>query len=97
MTTTIVRDFAAGMGTAVAERTILRKVLKDGADLPDQLSIHPKDPDRGHVVRIAQEQGLEFVFDAAQEHRFGNLLRWETWGEVAHRVALGNISRSLQA
>jgi hypothetical protein len=87
---TITRDFAAGMGQAVAERTILRKVLADGAVLPYLLTIHPKDPDRGHIVRLAQEAGRPFEFDPTEERRYGNLLRWETWGEVANRVAMGN-------
>lgn len=91
---TIARDFAEGMGKAVAERTILRKVLIDGAALPASLTINPKDPDRGHVVRIAQETGAGFAFDTNCETRFADILRWETWSEVAHRVALGNVSLS---
>lgn len=55
------RPLHAGMGVAVAERTVLRKL----------------DPVTGEVVmHDALEQGAPF--------------RWETWGEVAHRVALGN-------
>lgn len=84
------RQFAPGMGQAVAERTILRKILKADIELPDTLSIHPKDPDRGHIVRICQERNIAFVFDTEQKIRFSDFLQWENWGEVADRVAHGN-------
>ncbi|AHC30493.1 hypothetical protein CC53_gp076 [Rhizobium phage vB_RleS_L338C] len=83
------RQFAPGMGQAVAERTILRKILKDGIELPSLLSVHPKDPDRGHIIRICQERGIGFALDPEQEIRFANYLEWENWATspTAYRTA----------
>lgn len=61
MTMTTARPLHPGMGQAVAERTVLRKL----------------DPQTGEIVK----------YDALQE---GAPFIWETWGQVADRVAAGN-------
>lgn len=55
------RPLHPGMGQAVAERTILRKISTED----------------GHVLSVDEAEA-------------GKPFRWETWGDVAHRVALGN-------
>lgn len=80
------REFHPGMGQAVAERTILRKIPVDqtGAGY----TINPNDPNHDHIKLHCQIYDLNFetsteVIDPIE-------VRWETWGEVAERVASGN-------
>lgn len=80
------RQFHPGMGQAVAERTILRKIP---TELQDSYSVSPNDPNHDHVKLYCDTHDIYLTVDkmAAPVE-----VRWETWGEVAKRVAAGNLS-----
>lgn len=82
------RDFHAGMGRAVAERTILRK-LPDQLYNPKKMVASRNDPVHDDMKAFALTYNIPFETD-----KTNNTLhwawRWESWGDVADRVALGN-------
>lgn len=81
------RDFHAGMGRAVAERTVLRKIP---VNPPRKcLTASKNDPVHDHLKTWAAHEGIGFATDESNNTPHHEA-RWETWGEVADRVALGN-------
>ena len=80
------KDLHDGMGQAVAERTVLRKIFAPpyaGCTL-----VSTTDP---NVERVLHDfNGMVEVVD--DDTIVDWPWRFETWGEVAHRVALGNAS-----
>jgi adenosylcobalamin-dependent ribonucleoside-triphosphate reductase len=75
------------MGQAVAERTILRKIPIN----PSTLKVSQNDPNHDHIKLYCETHGKEFVVDETnQAEPVG--VRWESWDEVAKRVAQGNVS-----
>jgi hypothetical protein len=83
----LTRDFHAGMGRAVAERTVLRKVPKNKNLTTIDVCIN--DPVHDDMKNYAQIMGLEFNVHEP-DMLFPMEWVWETWGDVADRVALGN-------
>jgi len=90
------RPLHPGMGKAVAERTYLRKVLTDEAMslLDADIKINPNDPDmRPWLVALHNTGGFDVTMDENAPMRGQEPpTRWEEWGEVAQRVATGNVS-----
>ena len=92
-----VRKFHTGMGDAVARRTYLRTKM-DYSDLskievPLVLNKNEKHWREWYVA--ATNSDVEVVFDDTAETIAGKMApetRWETWGEVADRVAEGSFS-----
>jgi adenosylcobalamin-dependent ribonucleoside-triphosphate reductase len=93
---TTFRSLDSGMGVAVAERTYLRRVLTDQAKqlLDPDMALHPKDPDlKPWLVALGNSGGFTVRLDTAAAHRGAPPpTRWESWGELAGRVAHGNTS-----
>ncbi|MGQ4272940.1 ribonucleoside-diphosphate reductase [Terrihabitans sp. B22-R8] len=90
------RPLHPGMGVAVAERTYLRRVLTDDAQalLDREIALHPKDPDlKSWLVALNNTGGFSVRLDEAAAPRgMAPPTRWESWGELASRVAEGNVS-----
>lgn len=86
------KEFHPGMGQAVAERTILRKIpaQDNRTDFSNGYVIHPDDPNRDHIKLHCDTYDFDLAFD--EEVTEDIEVRWETWGEVATRVAEGNTS-----
>ena len=80
------RQFHPGMGQAVAERTILRKVPITPVNNP---LVSADDPNHDHLKLYYENLGSGFGTDHSNEAPHVEV-RWETWAEVANRVALGN-------
>lgn len=83
-----IRQLHPGMGQAVAERTVLRKVF----DYPDgELAVSDDDPNKKLILMEARKRGRHVDVD-----RLSQIPHWpwrfETWGEVSNRVAFGNAS-----
>lgn len=90
------RQLEPGMGQAVAERTYLRKVLTD-AELADirgrAVAVNPKQPNFEDWVSALTNSGKRVVSEpTAPLWSTAPETRWETWGELAQRVAIGNVS-----
>ena len=84
----ITRDFHSGMGRAVAERTVLRKIPKNRTNL-QFMQIGKDDPQHDDMVNYARVNQIEYsILDEGQIAPYD--WEWETWGDVADRVALGN-------
>lgn len=88
-----VRDYFAGMGEAVADRTVNRQIFTEWqrAMLPEVLVLTEKDPDF-KAWRVAAELS-DYPFEVVEDADFMEgqpELRRETWQEVARRVAEGN-------
>jgi ribonucleoside-triphosphate reductase (formate) len=89
------RELHSGMGQAVAERTYLRPLLTAEAQSlldPGDIRLNPKDPHfRKWVTAVHNTDGYTPVLDVDAPLR-GEAppTRWETWGELADRVAAGN-------
>lgn len=91
----VIRSYFTGMGEAVADRTINRKIFTEDQmlALPKTLKINPNDPlfvawknaadMSAHPVELSEQ--VKFMAAAPE-------LRSETWQEVARRVADGNTS-----
>lgn len=82
------RDFHAGMGRAVAERTILRKLPNQKYN-PELMTASANDPVHDDMKAFATTYQIPFETDYDNETDHW-AWRWETWGDVAERVALGN-------
>lgn len=76
----------AGMGQAVAERTVLRKIFDFYGGLR---TVSADDPNLRLIKAGARKRGLSLGVDQTNQTPHW-LWRWETWGEVAERVAAGN-------
>jgi adenosylcobalamin-dependent ribonucleoside-triphosphate reductase len=92
-----VRDLHPGMGQAVAERTVLRKVLTDEAQElldPGLYKLNASDPHfREWATVLHNTPGYSIERDDTAVLRgFEPPSRWETWRDVADRVAAGNCS-----
>ena len=92
----VFRPLHPGMGVAVAERTYLRRILTDEAIgmLDPQITLNPKDPDlKPWLVALQNTGGIEVRFsETAAMRGMQPWTRWENWGELAGRVAHGNVS-----
>ena len=90
------RPLHPGMGQAVAERTYLRRLLTpEQRDLlePD-VKLHPADPHlRQWLIALHNTGGYNVSLDTSAAKRgYQPDTVWETWGQVADRVATGNAS-----
>lgn len=92
MTTLVsARDFHPGMGKAVADRTILRK-LADlfYVDTLDNVVVSVTDPLLDQIKDYCELAGKPFSIDMTGEVAHFPVGRVEDWGDVADRVSLGN-------
>jgi len=87
----LTRDFHSGMGRAVAERTILRKIPTTNLDNLNCITVSKNDPVHDHIKTFAAHKGVSFATDLSNETPHFDW-RWEEWGDVADRVAIGNTS-----
>lgn len=80
------RELHPGMGQAVAERTILRKI----PTLPDVncLTVSRNDPVIDEIIAARPDEVAIDESNSIPHFQW----RWESWAEVAERVALGNTS-----
>lgn len=87
-----VRKLDPGMGQAVAERTVLRPRIPAAvvAGLGGQLRIAPHDPHYFDWLRAGHYAGLTVIDDADAPPAGRPPIEYESWGEVAERVAIGN-------
>ncbi|KRW94278.1 hypothetical protein AQY21_20320 [Paracoccus sp. MKU1] len=84
------------MGQGVAERTYLRRVFTDEQRTKlggCRVLLNPTDPlfQKWYVAALNSDFAVDVSTDhpvAAEEPE----TRWETWADVAHRVAIGNVS-----
>lgn len=81
------KQFHPGMGQAVAERTILRKIP---TELRSKYIINPDHPDHDDIKLFCDVN--EIYFETCFLGCMDLETRWETWEDVATRVALGNTS-----
>jgi len=92
---TIARSYFPGMGEAVANRTVNRRIFTDAQIelLPDDkiIVLNAKDPDFIAWDNAAAVSGYTVEIGKA-DHMGAPDLRLETWADVAHRVATGNAS-----
>lgn len=91
-TITPARSYFAGMGQAVADRTINRKMPDyDAIDLR-YLVIADNDPRKDEWIKAAEAKGAGYGIDYSNEaHHLPKIpTRTETWAEVAARVSIGN-------
>lgn len=88
----LIRKLDPGMGQAVAERTVLRPRIPAAvvASLGGQLRIAPHDPHYFDWLRAGHYAGLTVIDDAAAPPVGRPPIEYESWGEVAERVAIGN-------
>lgn len=88
------REFHPGMGQAVAERTILRPRLTPAvrAAFGDTIELDPSDKHYFPWLRAAHYSGLTVIPTPGAPSYGAPEIEWETWGEVAERVAEGNTS-----
>jgi ribonucleoside-triphosphate reductase (formate) len=97
LSTSYYRPLPPGMGQAVAERTYLRPLLTDEAiSLLDfgVVRLNSRDPHfRKWVTALHNTPGYTPMRDDTAPMRgYPPPTRWETWGELAYRVAVGNVS-----
>lgn len=93
--TQLVRDYFPGMGDAVADRTINRKIFttQQRTNLPETLKLNPNDP--LFVIWKNAADLSEYPVKVSKMAKFMTdepELRVEAWGDVAARVAAGNCS-----
>jgi hypothetical protein len=88
----MVRKLDPGMGQAVAERTVLRPRIPAAvvAGLGGELRIAPHDPHYFDWLRAGHYAGLAIIDDAEAPPAGRPPIEYESWGEVATRVAIGN-------
>lgn len=89
------RSYFPGMGEAVADRTVNRKIFTglQRKRLPKKLRINPKDPRSAKWLNAATLSNYPFELDEkAPFFDDDPQVRSETWSEVAKRVAEGNVS-----
>lgn len=90
------RQLHPGMGVAVAERTYLRRILTDDAIalLDPEIEVNPQDPHlKQWLVALQNTGGFSVTLsDQAAMRGYPPSTRWESWGELAGRVAEGNVS-----
>lgn len=91
------RPLHPGMGTAVAERTYLRPLVAENfraAIEPGEVRLNSKDPNfRKWVTALHNTEGFTPVRDDEADFMpCAPETRWETWGELAERVAAGSTS-----
>ena len=85
-----VRSFHPGMGQAVAERNVLRPIL-NGDWEGETFALNPRQPGLHKWAGAAHYAGAEVILDDTTPIKEGTPdARWETWDEVAVRVANGN-------
>lgn len=88
-----VRDYHAGMGSAVADRTVNRRIFTEEQrnSLAHQLNLNPRDPLHDQWRNAAELScfPLTISSDAPMQPALP-LTRTEDWGDVAKRVAEGN-------
>lgn len=87
------RSYFPGMGQAVADRTVNRKVFSDlqKLSLPRTIRLNPKDPNLQAWLTAAELSDWPVVIDETTLFRDRKpQTRVETWAEVSHRVAEGN-------
>lgn len=86
MTLVTAREFHPGMGKAVAERTILRKLVDlDYAATLANVTMSSNDPSMDQV-----RKHFEVTVDFTNQTPHFPIARTEDWADVAKRVALGN-------
>jgi len=89
------RDYFPGMGQAVADRTVNRKIMTElqRRMIPEVLKLNPTDPLYDKWVSACQVTGHEYEDDHdAVFMALPPVLRDERWADVAARVAEGNAS-----
>lgn len=89
------RDYFPGMGAAVADRTVNRRIFTDDqrASLPKVLKLNQDDLHYKAWSNAAELSGHPFkVDDKAAHQKSEPETRMERWEEVAKRVAEGNTS-----
>ncbi|KAA5604367.1 ribonucleoside-diphosphate reductase [Roseospira marina] len=89
------RDYFPGMGQAVADRTVNRRMFTDAvkARLGSTVALNPKDPLLQRMTSAAMYSGITITEDPSAAFMTAMPeTRVETWAEVADRVALGNTS-----
>lgn len=89
------RTYFKGMGEAVADRTVNRRIFTDEqkAAVGNTLTINPEDPKFNAWANAAILSGVEVETDTqAAFHTFSPELRSETWADVSERVAHGNVT-----
>ena len=86
----ITRELYSGMGRAVAERTVLRKIPTI-TEIPNCLTVSKNDPVHDHLKTWAAHSNCGFTTDESNETPHFDW-RWEEWEDVAERVAIGNTS-----
>lgn len=87
------RDYFPGMGQAVADRTVNRKIPDlDAFKFDGDLWINADDPNFTTYADAAQRQGVTVCIDHQnkQAPMAPPPTRIETWADVAKRVAMGN-------
>lgn len=98
--TYIPRSYSPGMGEAVADRTVNRKIFtaEQRAALPAVLKLNPSDPLFSKWANAAElsEWKIE-LSDTVKFMKTAPELRSETWADVADRVARGNTSLTADA
>ena len=83
------RSYFPGIGDAVADRTVNRRIF--AKKYPNPIRIHFDDPRRSAWEIAADLSGYKVVVDNRSRFKDGPPeTRMETWYEVAHRVAEGN-------
>lgn len=91
MTLVTARTLHPGMGQAVAERTILRKIANlFYVDTLDAVKVSVNDPLLDQVRDYAALAGKPFEIDMASETPHFPVERLELWSDVADRVSAGN-------
>lgn len=83
------RNFHAGMGRAVAERTVLRKIPTVNLDSLKCITASINDPVHDHIKTWCAHKGISFATDFVNGTPHFDW-RWEEWADVADRVAIGN-------
>jgi hypothetical protein len=89
----VARSYFPGMGEAVADRTVNRRILTENQReaLPDTLILNDNDP--LYVVWKNAADLSEYPVEVSDKAKFMTAepeLRTETWADVAERVARGN-------
>ncbi|MDE4297033.1 hypothetical protein PXK56_17750, partial [Phaeobacter gallaeciensis] len=87
------RDYFPGMGEAVADRTVNRRIFTEDqrAALPETLILNDNDPLFKSWMNAAELS--EYPVEISQQAKFMEAepeLRTESWADVAERVARGN-------